>query len=78
MSEEKLEELNFEEAIEKLEKIVKKLEQGDVPLEKAIDYFQEGMHLSKICNDKLIKVQDKMAEILSKDGQLKSFELEED
>lgn len=78
MSKEKLAELSFEEAIEKLEKIVERLEEGDVPLEKAINYFQEGMNLSKICNDKLVNVQNKMTEILSKNDELKRFELEED
>lgn len=75
---ENLDELSFEEAIEKLEKIVENLEQGDVPLEKAIDYFQEGMKLSKLCNDKLTNVQNRMVEILSEENELKTFELEED
>ncbi|MDF2909795.1 MAG: xseB, partial [Sporolactobacillus laevolacticus] len=38
----------FEEAMEKLERIVKQLEENDVPLEKAIELFQEGMALSKL------------------------------
>ena len=45
------EELTFEEAMKKLEEIVAKLEEGDVPLEKAIAFYQEGMALSKICSD---------------------------
>jgi len=78
MTKDNLDELSFEEAIEKLEKIVEKLEQGDVPLEKAIDYFQEGMKLSKLCNDKLTNVQNRMVEILSEENELTTFELEED
>ncbi len=38
--------LSFEDAMLKLEEIVEKLEEGDVPLEKAINHFQEGMQLS--------------------------------
>lgn len=50
MSEEK--ELTFEQAIEQLEKIVERLEEGDVPLEQVITYYQKGMELSKICHEK--------------------------
>ncbi len=39
--------MTFEEAMKGLESIVSKLEEGDVPLEQAINYFQEGMALSK-------------------------------
>lgn len=78
MTKSQYEELTFEQAIGKLEEIVDKLEEGDVPLEKAIDYFQDGMEISKICNDKLTKVQDKMVTILAEDNELKTFEIEED
>ncbi len=43
----KSEELTFEEAMKGLEGIVAKLEEGDVPLEQAINYFQEGMAFQK-------------------------------
>lgn len=58
-------ELSFEEAMEKLEEIVKKLEEGGVPLEQAIDYYQQGMKLSKLCGEKLSQVQEKMTNILT-------------
>ena len=45
-----MEELNFEESLEKLEEIVNKLETGDVPLDDAIDEFTKAMDLVKICN----------------------------
>jgi len=53
-------ELSFEEAMEKLEMIVEKLENGDVPLETAIDLFQEGMKLSQLCGGKLEQVERKI------------------
>ncbi|MEI4829204.1 exodeoxyribonuclease VII small subunit [Bacillus sp. FJAT-53711] len=65
--------VSFEEAIAKLEQIVSKLEQGDVPLEEAISYFKEGMELSKLCDGKLKDVQDQMAVILGEDGELRPF-----
>ena len=73
---EKNTELSFEEAMEKLEKIVGKLETGDVPLEKAIDYYQEGMILSKLCSDKINSVQEKMAKILNEHGEITNFDVE--
>ncbi|GIO23176.1 exodeoxyribonuclease 7 small subunit [Oceanobacillus sp. J11TS1] len=79
MAEEKsYEELTFEQAMEKLEKIVTMLEEGDVPLEKAIEYYHDGMKLSKLCNEKLTNVQDKMVHILNEQGELEPFEVEED
>jgi exodeoxyribonuclease VII small subunit len=72
------EELSFEEAMSKLEQIVQKLEEGDVPLEKAITYYQEGMNLSKICNDKLNSVQEKMAQIMNEQGEFELFEVQEE
>ncbi|WP_435171113.1 exodeoxyribonuclease VII small subunit [Paenibacillus glycanilyticus] len=53
-------ELSFEEAMEQLEKIVERLENGDVPLETAIDLFQEGMKLSQLCGGKLEQVERKI------------------
>lgn len=39
----------FDEAMKELETIVQQLEQGDVPLEEALDQFQEGIKLSRYC-----------------------------
>ncbi|MFA9555983.1 exodeoxyribonuclease VII small subunit [Evansella sp. AB-rgal1] len=70
-------ELTFEEAMDKLEAVVNKLEEADVPLEEAITMFQEGMHLSKYCHDRLQQVDKKMTEVLTEDGELKPFFVEE-
>lgn len=72
------EEKTFEEVMLELENIVEKLEEGDVPLEKAIDFYQQGMKLSKICNDKLKDVQEKMTTILNEQGELESFKIQEE
>jgi len=72
------EKLSFEQAMGKLEEIVQKLETGDVPLEKAIDYYQEGMILSKLCSDKISNVQEKMTKIMNDQGEISPFALEED
>lgn len=70
-------ELTFEENLEKLESIVKKLENGDIPLDDAIDNFSEAMKLSKICDEKLKKAEEEVNQILNKDGKLETFKIEE-
>ena len=63
----------FEDALGKLEKIVSKLEEGDIPLEESLKLFEEGIRLSRFCNQKLDEAEKKV-EILSKgrDGMLKA------
>ena len=46
--------------MDQLEAIVAKLESGDVPLEQAIELFQEGMRLSQLCGSKLEQVERKI------------------
>ncbi|MCM3353740.1 MULTISPECIES: exodeoxyribonuclease VII small subunit [Bacillus] len=74
----KNESMTFEEAMKGLESIVSKLEEGDVPLEQAINYFQEGMALSKMCHEKLQKVEKQMDFILKEDGELAPFSVQEE
>jgi exodeoxyribonuclease VII small subunit len=56
----------FEDALNKLEKIVSQLEEGDISLEESLKLFEEGIRLSRICNQKLDEVEKKV-EILLKD-----------
>lgn len=65
--------LTFEEAMEQLEVIVEKLEEGDVPLEEAINIYKQGMELSKLCHDKLKNVEAQLTEILTEDGRKENF-----
>lgn len=62
--------LKFEEALERLEEIVRQLESGDVPLEAAIELFQEGMRLARHCSGKLDAVERKIEMLLEEDGRL--------
>lgn len=75
--EKKEKELSFEENLEKLEEIVKNLESGNIPLDDAIDSFNEAMKLAKVCDDKLKNAEEKVNKILNKDGKLEDFEVEE-
>jgi len=56
--------LTFEKAMKKLEQIVRELESGDQPLEKAIKKFEEGVQLSKFCSEKLDETEQKIALLL--------------
>lgn len=71
-------ERSFEEAMSELEQVVEKLEQGDVPLEEAISMFQEGMLLSKLCHEKLEKVEKQMDQILHEDGEVEILTFQEE
>ncbi|MCZ8542389.1 exodeoxyribonuclease VII small subunit [Psychrobacillus psychrodurans] len=53
-------EILFDEAMLQLENIVRQLEQGDVPLESAIELYQKGMELSKVCSEKLQKAEKQL------------------
>lgn len=75
---EKNENVTFEEAMQKLEQIVGALEEGNVPLEKAISLFQEGMNLSNICHEKLQSIEGKMDQIVEENGEIKPFSVQED
>ena len=55
---------NFEQALKQLEQIVQELESGDMPLEKAIKKFEEGIQLSKFCNQKLDESEKKVTLLL--------------
>lgn len=57
----------FEVCLERLEKIVKEMEQGDLPLDRALQLFEEGMKLSASCRKKLDEAENRI-EILMKKG----------
>ena len=73
----KKEELSFEENLEKLEGIVKKLESGEVPLDNAIAEFTEAMKLAKLCDEKLKTAEEAITKLVNKDGSITDFQVEE-
>ena len=72
-----MENLSFEESLEKLEEIVKKLETGDVPLDDAIDEFNKEMQLVKSCNDKLNSAEEAISKIVQENGDIIEFNTSE-
>jgi exodeoxyribonuclease VII small subunit len=56
------EKVTFEENLERLGKIVSELEKGDIPLEKAVELYGEGVKLSALCRKQLNEAQIKIEE----------------
>lgn len=65
-----MENMNFEESMQKLEEIAVELEKGDLNLEESLIKFEEGMKLSKQCNEMIEKAEKKITILLQKDGEL--------
>jgi exodeoxyribonuclease VII small subunit len=61
---------DFETAIAELERIVKQLEDGDLPLESSLQLYERGVHLSRYCHGRLEEAERRI-EILNERGQLR-------
>ena len=59
--------LDFEKSLEKLENIIEALEDGDLPLNESIKTFEEGVKLTKHCQELLTKAELKIQKLLEKD-----------
>lgn len=68
---------SFEENLEKLESIVKKLETGESPLDEAIDNFNEAMKLAKTCDEKLKNAEEAITKLVKDNGDVVDFKVEE-
>jgi exodeoxyribonuclease VII small subunit len=68
----------FEATLKRLEAIVESLESGDVPLDQAVELYEEGLQLSRLCSEKL-KATELRIKKLSKgiDGQFELTDLEQ-
>ena len=62
----------FEECLQRLEKIVGELEKGDIPLEKSLALFEEGMQLSSTCRKELEQAEGKVEILLKQNGKLQA------
>ena len=72
--------INLEKALTDLEEIVEELESGDLPLEKAMKKFEEGIKLTRSCQAALKDAEQKVEILLKSAGgeELEDFEVEED
>ncbi len=69
MGKEKLDELSFEEVLDKLESITSNLENGNLKLEESLEEFNKGIELIKICNNKLETAKEKVKVFLLENEQ---------
>ncbi len=69
----------YEEALAKLEEIVARMTQGDLPLDDMLKSFEEGIRLARVCAKKLDEAERRVQLILKEDGEnvLKPFREEE-
>ena len=67
---------DLEKTLSELEKIVQELEDGDLPLEKALKQFEKGVQLSRECQTALQAAEQRVKILL--DGELQDFEAEPD
>ncbi|MBR2744635.1 MAG: exodeoxyribonuclease VII small subunit [Clostridia bacterium] len=67
----KSEDINFEEAMKNLEEIANELEKNELDLDKAVEKFEEGMELSKKCNEILTNAEKRITILINNgDGNL--------
>ena len=64
--------------MENLEKIVAELEKGDLNLDDSVSKFEEGIKISKKCNDILEKAEKKINILVNRDGEMKEEEFNTD
>lgn len=70
--------MEFEKNLNKLEKIVEKMEAGNLSLDESLSAFEEGTRLSKDCNERLNQAEEKVKKLLGVDeaGKAKTTDFE--
>ena len=70
---------NFEKSLAELEQLVEAMEEGDLPLEDALKHFEKGIALAASCQQALQKAEQKVQQLVEKNGELieKPFDLDE-
>lgn len=70
--------LDFETALAELQTLVERLESGELPLEESLTAFEQGVRLTRDCQDALNQAEQKVQQLLERDGevQLSPFEVE--
>jgi exodeoxyribonuclease VII small subunit len=61
---------SFEHCLDELEKVVKELEAGELPLEKSIELFERGMGLSEACRKQLEAAETRVDMLVRKEGRI--------
>jgi len=61
---------SFEASLSELEKVVKELEAGDLPLERSLELFEKGMALSETCRKQLENAETRVETLIRKEGKI--------
>ena len=64
--------LTFEAGLEQLEAIVKEMESGELPLERALELFERGMKLSETCRKQLEDAETRVEILLKRAGEMQA------
>ena len=67
--------MNFDEALSQLEQVVRQLEAGNLPLERSIELYKQGMSFSNECHQKLQKIEAGVAKLVDSSGNVTDFEI---
>jgi exodeoxyribonuclease VII small subunit len=62
--------LSFETGLEQLEGIVKEMESGDLPLERSLELFEQGMKLSESCRKQLADAETRVETLIKRAGEV--------
>jgi exodeoxyribonuclease VII small subunit len=62
----------FEECLQRLEQILGELEKGDIPLERSLHLFEEGMNLSTSCRKELEEAEGRVEILLKQNGKVQA------
>jgi len=77
MNDNELNELSFEDALQKLEILVRELEGGRIKLDDAVNAYEKAMSLKKLCEEKLKNAQLKIEKLeISTNGEMKTVPLD--
>ena len=63
---------SFESCFDELEKVVKELEAGDLPLERSLELFEKGLALSETCRKQLENAATRVEMLIRKEGKLQA------
>ena len=63
---------SFETCLDELERVVKQLENGDLPLERALELFERGMGLSETCRKQLEEAETRVEMLIRKEGKIQA------
>lgn len=63
---------DFEHSLAQLETVVERMEQGDLPIEEALKAFEEGVQLTRECQQILEQSEQKVQLLIEEEGEIKS------